>query len=159
MEYKVKDYETRYFAGIEYEGGVVPNEPHTIPQLWDDLFHSHLATISDIKNPNKFIGLECYPPDFKETKTFDYFALVETNTLIESTETISTKKLPAGKYISFPIRFSNIPQDIHKVYQYIKENDIKVNRGFDFEDYLEDQDYSSLACETARSPPAFFRKY
>lgn len=143
MEYIVKDYETRYFAGIEYEGGVKLNEPHQIPMLWENLFHSHLQDISDVKEPTKYIGLECYPPDMMEINMYDYYAMVETNGLITEKEKIVTKKLPKGKYISFPIRFGDIQEEIQKVYQYIKENDIHINRGFDFEEYLEGQNYDS----------------
>ncbi len=142
MEYKVKEYEVRYFAGIEYEGGVQPNEPHSIPDLWDSLFHTHLSNITNIKQPSKFIGLECYPPDMMESNVFDYFALVQTYDLIEESEKIVTKKLPKGKYISFPIKFDDISNEIQKVYKYIKENNINVHYGFDFEDYLEGENYS-----------------
>jgi predicted transcriptional regulator YdeE len=76
-----------------------------------------------------------------ESKTFDYYALVETEGLIENGNNYVTKKLPKGKYISFEVGFDTLEKDIRKVYKYIKEHNVKVHKGFDFEEYLEDQKY------------------
>ncbi len=142
MKYVIKEYDTRYFAGVELPDGVQSmDDIPKISGLWGDLFQNHITKIQNQKQPNHFIGLETYPFDFKETGTFYYFALAETNGLIEPTEGIVTKKLKPGKYICFTIEFDKISSQIQQVYNYIKENDIKVHVGFDYEDYLEGQDY------------------
>lgn len=141
MKYEVKDFNERYFAGIEFEGGVILGEVNDLQKLWDKFNNDVLKEIPSRKKGSNVIGLECYPPDFMETKVFDYFALVETDGLLESNEIYITKKLPKGKYISFEIGFDTIKQDIQKVYAYIKEHNVKVHFGFDFEEYLEGQKY------------------
>ncbi len=144
MEYIIKDFETRYFAGLELDGGVNANSSDKlkIPALWDDFFKKYVQNIPDKTEPHKFIGLEIYPYDFMETKNFDYYAMIETNTLIEGRGEIVTKKLPKGKYISFPIKFDDITNEVGKVYKFMETQDLKVHMGFDVEDYLVTQDYS-----------------
>jgi len=142
MKYTEKEYETRYFAGIEYEGGIdLNNRIDDIHNVWNSFFNNDLEKIKGKKEPQKFIGLECYPPDFHETRLFDYYALVQLDELYEVEEGLVTKKLPAGKYISFEIKFDEMKEEIHKVYKYITDNDIQVHKGFDFEDYLLNQNY------------------
>ena len=141
MKYEVKDFNERYFAGIEYEGGVTLGDTKKLPKLWDKFLNDILEEIPSRKKGFPVIGLECYPPDFMETKTFDYYALVETEGLIENNKNYVTKKLPKGKYISFEVGFDTLEDDIQKVYKYIKEHNVKVHKGFDFEEYLEDQKY------------------
>lgn len=144
MEYKVKDYETRYFAGLELKGGINANsnDKLKIPALWDEFFEKYVPNIPDKNEPHKFIGLEIYPVDFMETKNFDYVAMVETKTLIEGKGEIVTKKLPKGKYISFPIKFDDIIVECGKVYKYVEGKKLNVHMGFDVEDYLVTQDYT-----------------
>ncbi len=141
MKYEVKDFEERYFAGIEFDGGVKLGKTDKIPKLWDKFLNDVLETIPSRKSGFPVIGLECYPPNFMETKEFDYYALVETNGLVEKSESYVTKKLPKGKYISFEVGFDTLQEDIRKVYKYINEHNVKVHKGFDFEEYLEDQKY------------------
>ena len=141
MKYEVKDFNERYFAGIEYEGGVTLGDPRNLPKLWDKFLNDILEVIPSRKKGFPVIGLECYPPDFMDSKTFDYYALVETEGLVKSSENYVTKKLPKGKYISFEVGFDTLEEDIHKVYEYIKEHNVQVHKGFDFEEYLEDQKY------------------
>ncbi len=141
MKYEVKDFNERYFAGIEYEGGVTLGDTRNLPKLWDKFLNDVLEEIPSRKKGFPVIGLECYPPDFMESKTFDYYALVETEGLIENNNNYVTKKLPKGKYISFEVGFDTLEEDIRKVYKYIKEHNVKVHKGFDFEEYLEDQKY------------------
>lgn len=141
MKYEVKDYKERYYAGIEIDGGVTLGEVENLPLLWNKFFNEVLKEIPSKKKGNPVIGLECYPPDFMETKTFDYYTLVETSELIESTDTYITKKLPKGKYISFEVGFDTLKDDIKNVYKYIKEHNVKIHKGFDFEEYLEGQKY------------------
>ncbi len=100
-----------------------------------------LEDIPSRKKGFPVIGLECYPPDFMESKVYDYYSLVETEGLITSDDLYVTKKLPKGKYISFEIGFDTLQDDIHKVYEYIKVHNVKVHKGFDFEEYLEDEKY------------------
>ncbi len=144
MEYIIKDYETRYFAGIELEGGIdlESDDRKKIPQLWNEFFNTYVPKIPAVKEPNKFIGLEMYPLDFMETKNFYYYAMIQTDKLIEGTEGIVTKKLPKGKYISFPVEFDRIIEEIGKVYDYLKKEKIQVHMGFDVEDYLVTQNYN-----------------
>ncbi len=101
MKYEVKDFNERYFAGIEHEGGITLGDTRNLRKLWDKFLNDVLEEIPSRKKGFKVIGLECYPPDFMESKTFDYYALVETEGLIENNNNYITKKLPKGKYISF----------------------------------------------------------
>ena len=141
MKYEVKDYKERYFAGIEFEGGITLGSKVDLPKLWDEFLNDVLEEIPLRKKGFHMIGLECYPPDFMESKVFDYYALVETESLVKSTDNYVTKKLPKGKYICFEVGFDTLKDDIHKVYAYIKEHKVKVHKGFDFEEYLEGQKY------------------
>jgi len=141
MKYKTMEFENRYFIGIEYPGGVQPGSDPKFGQLWDDFLGEDIKLLSDVTHKNKFIGLECYPPDFKETKTFDYYALLETNELVKK-DGFSSKKLPKGTYILFEITFDDIRDQIQNVYKYIRENNINIHYGFDYEDYLQEEDYT-----------------
>jgi len=145
MKYFIKEYETRYFAGIEFPNGIQlkKNDQKKIPKLWEQYFEGVSQRIKNQVEPNHVIGLEFYPFDFKETTTYNYFALAETKDLIEAFTGVVTKKLRKGKYICFPIKFDEISQEIQKVYKFIKDNDIKVHRGFDYEDYLPSEDYGN----------------
>lgn len=141
MKYEIRDFEERYFAGIEFDGGVTLGENEKIPKLWDKFLNDVLEDIPSRKKGFPVIGLECYPPDFMETKVFDYYALVETEGLVKSNDDYVTKKLPKGKYISFEVSFDKLREDIKSVYKYIKEHNVKVHKGFDFEEYLEEEKY------------------
>jgi len=141
MKYKVKDLDERYFAGIEFEGGIALGEKNKRRKLWDKFLNDVLKEIPSRKDGFPVIGLECYPPDFKETKVFDYYALVETKGLIQKSEKYVTKKLPKGKYICFEVGFDTLKEDIKEVYKYIKEHNVKIHKGFDFEEYLDNQKY------------------
>jgi predicted transcriptional regulator YdeE len=143
MKYFIKEYETRYFAGIEFPNGIRPNteDIKKIPELWDSFFNEYNAMVDNKVEPYHNIGLEIYPFNFAEEGVFDYCVLAETNELIDPKEGIITKKLKAGRYICFPIAFDNIASDIQKVYKHIKEKEIKVHRGFDYEDYLVGENY------------------
>jgi len=141
MKYEVKDFNERYFAGIEVEGGITFGEKNKRRKLWDEFLNNILEDIPSRKDGFPVIGLECYPPDFMETKVFDYYALVETKGLITKNDKYITKKLPEGKYICFEVGFDTLKDDIQKVYSYIKEHHIKIHKGFDFEEYLDGQKY------------------
>jgi predicted transcriptional regulator YdeE len=143
MKYFVKEYEQRYFAGIEVPNGIKPNtdDYKNIPKAWDDFFNNVNVKIDNKIDPEHFIGLEIYPFDFMETGVFDYYVLAETNSLFAETEDIVTKKLKKGRYICFPINFDDISNEIQKVYKYIEKENIKVHMGFDYEDYLVGEDY------------------
>ena len=106
MEYVINEYETRYFAGIELIGGlkVDSDDYKRIPGLWDDFRELYLDGIPNKNLDNNFIGLEMYRFDFMESKTMDYFALVEIKELFDcNDEEVVTKKLSKGRYISFSI--------------------------------------------------------
>ena len=142
MKYTVKDYETRYYAGIEIENGIdITAQTNSISDTWSLLFHQYVDKIKELKEPNQFIGLECYPPNFMEEKVFDYYAMVETKKLVDQVDGITTKKLPRGEYISFEIEFDDIRNEIQKVYAYIREKKIEINHGFDYEEYLNEYNY------------------
>lgn len=143
MKYFIKEYETRYFAGIEFPNGINPNSDDIIKisSLWNEFFDKYNDLVQNKVEPNHFIGLEIYPFDFRETGIFDYCVLAETNQKIETSENITTKKLKEGRYICFPIQFDNIRDEIQSVYNYIKEKQIKVHMGFDYEDYLVGENY------------------
>lgn len=146
MKYIIKEYETRYFAGIELIGGlrVNTNDYDKIPSLWDDFKEIYLKDIPNKTIPNCFIGLEMYRFDFLESRTMDYFALVEIDRLfnIEGDELI-TKKLPKGSYISFTINHDNMMDEVERVYEYLKRERINIHLGFDVKEYLVDEDYTS----------------
>jgi len=144
MKYFIKEYETRYFAGIEFPNGIQPNsdDARKTPDLWNRFFSEVSDRIDNKIEPNHFIGLEIYPFDFAETGQFDYYALAETETLFKETEGLVTKRLKKGRYICFPIRFDDIMNDMQRVYKYIKEQNIKVHMGIDYEDYLVGEDYN-----------------
>jgi predicted transcriptional regulator YdeE len=141
MNYKISEYKTRFFIGVEYEGGVKSGSNPKLGELWNIFLSEDLKLLIDVPNYEKFIGLECYPPDFKDLKTFDYYALLETKELVKKDGFVS-KKLPKGKYIEFEINFDNLHDEMQKVYQYVKENNLTIHYGFDYEDYLKGQDYN-----------------
>jgi predicted transcriptional regulator YdeE len=143
MKYFVKEYETRYFAGIEFPNGIRPNteDIKQIPALWDKFFNEYNSLVDNKVEPYHNIGLKIYPFDFKENGIFDYCVLAETEKLVESKNDIITKRLKAGKYICFPINFTQISSEIQKVYKFVKEKEIDVHMGFDYEDYLVGENY------------------
>ncbi|XMB72182.1 GyrI-like domain-containing protein [Mycoplasmatota bacterium WC30] len=143
MKYFIKEYETRYFAGIEFPNGInlKNNDMKKIPKLWENFFNNYTSKIVNQVEPSHYIGLEFYSFDFKETGTYDYYVLAETKELVEQTGRIVTKKLKPGRYICFPINFDEITTEIQKVYKHIKDKGIKVHMGFDYEDYLTTEDY------------------
>ncbi|MBU1019822.1 MAG: GyrI-like domain-containing protein [Firmicutes bacterium] len=141
MKYVINDYPERYFAGIEYPNGVELNQQVEIQKIWVEFLEISKEKIAQKKNPLKFIGLECYPPDFMDIKVFDYYALVETDGLIEGNEEIITKRLPKGRYICFEISFDDLQNEIKRVYKYLQEQKIRVHKSFDIEDYLISENY------------------
>ncbi len=146
MKYVVKEYGTRYFAGIELIGGlkVNTNDYDKIPGLWDDFRELYLKDIPNQKIPNCFIGLEMYRFDFLDSKTLDYFALVEISELYDTGgDEVITKKLPKGKYISFTIEHDDLSNEVEKVYEYVENERINVHLGFDVKEYLVSEDYKN----------------
>lgn len=140
MEYKVKDFETRYFAGIELIGGykIGSEDQKKIPGLFEELENLYLDDIPSKKSPESFIGLEIYRFDFMESKMVDYFAMIETNGLVEIDEdNLVTKKLPKGKYIMFPINRERMFDEIKRVYKYVEQEKINVHLGFHVEMYMQ----------------------
>lgn len=139
MEYNIKEFETRYFAGIELIGGykIGSDDIKKIPGLFEELENVYLDDIDLKKKPLQYIGLETYRFDFMESKMVDYYAMVETQGLIDVEEdgNLLTKKLPKGKYIMFPIKKSHRKDDIKKVYRYVEEKEINVHLGFHVEMY------------------------
>ncbi len=141
MEHFIKEYEERYFIGIEHVNGVTHGNFSGYGKLWSVFLEEDIKLLNKDKILNKFIGLECYPPDFMDTKTFDYFALAETKELFFQPG-FTSKKLPKGTYILYPINFDDIVNEIKKVYQDIRARKENIHMGFDYEDYLIDQDYT-----------------
>lgn len=144
MEYIIKEYPTRYFAGIELIGGlrVEKNDYGKIPGLWDEFRDVYLSDIKNKLTPYCFIGLEMYRFDFMESKTMDYFALVQITELFNNEdEEIVTKKLPKGRYISFSINHDDLLNEVEKVYEYIEKERINVHLGFDVKEYLRTENY------------------
>ena len=143
MKYFIKEYDTRYFAGIEFPNGLRLNtdDKKKIPEIWDRFFKEENIKITNKEIPYHYIGLEIYPFDFMETKIIDYFVLAETSGLFEGDSEIVTKKLKKGKYICFPIKHDDISKEIHRVYEYIEEEKINVHMGYDYEDYIPDENY------------------
>lgn len=142
MKYIVRDFEKRYFAGIEMPGGIRSDaEVKKIGDLWNTFFNEVESSIQSKVGNGNYIGLECYPPFFEEEGVFDYYALVETHEKEEVTGNVITKKLPKGKYISFQIEFDDISVQIKEVYKYIQDNNIKIHPTFDYEEYIEGENY------------------
>ncbi|MGE4571571.1 MAG: GyrI-like domain-containing protein [Candidatus Izemoplasmatales bacterium] len=141
MEYIVKDFETRYYAGIEMIGGFkIGSDDHLkLPGLWEELENLYMSEIPNKITPLRFIGLEIYRFDFMESKTVDYYAMVQTDGLVEvDEENLVTKKLPKGKYIMFPINKKDLKNEIKKVYKYVENEDLNVHLGFHVEDYQDE---------------------
>lgn len=141
MKNEIKEYNTRYFIGVEYEGGIKPNVKPKIDQLWQDFLGEDIKLLQHINTLDHFIGLECYPPDFKTSYELDYYAMIETPEHVELPGFVS-KKLPSGTYICFVIEFDDIATEIQACYKYVKHNQIRVHYGFDYEDYISGQDYT-----------------
>jgi predicted transcriptional regulator YdeE len=72
----------------------------------------------------------------------DYYALIEISELFDCEEDLVTKKLPKGSYISFEISFDNIRDEVERVYNFVKKEQINVHLGFDVEEYIPGQDYT-----------------
>jgi predicted transcriptional regulator YdeE len=142
MKYIVRDYQERFYVGLEHTPTIKQGVPHKIPELWQQFMSKEYPTLNKAELVNNFIGLECYPPDFMESREFDYFCLVESKFLINMDGFIS-KKLPKGKYISFEIAFETIHDDIQNVYKYVKEHKMNIHYGFDYEEYLMEEDYNN----------------
>ncbi len=143
MKYFIKEFNTRYYAGIEFPDGIKAgtDDVKKIPQFWDRFSKQEDNMIQNQVTPKHYIGLEIFPFDFMETKTYYYYALVETQSLIEEVKGITTKKLKKGKYICFPIEFDDISNEIQRVYRFIENEKINVHMGFDYEDYLPEENY------------------
>lgn len=141
MKFVKREFPERYFIGVEYEGGLQHGVPHKIPALWDVFLREDIKLLHNDDIIQQFIGLECYPPDFMETHSIDYYAMVQTKTKVEQAGFV-TKKLPAGTYVSFEIQMDNLMNDIQRVYEYVKQHQYKIHYGFDFEEYLMTEDYT-----------------
>jgi predicted transcriptional regulator YdeE len=141
MKHFVKFYDTRYFIGIEKEGGVALGSPNDLNEFWNVFLNEDLKLLKSFIEPINVIGLDSYPPDFMETKRFDYYAMVETNTLLNQPGFVS-KKLPKGNYIVFQLSHDNLQEEIRQVYRYLKNSHISVHTGFDYEDFLNTEDYT-----------------
>ena len=50
--------------------------------------------------------------------------------------------MPKGKYICFDVSYDNLHDEIQKVYQYAKDEKMPIHFGFDYEEYITDQDYT-----------------
>jgi hypothetical protein len=140
LKHRIKEHPERFFIGIEYEGGITSDMISQIPTLWES-FMSDIQLLKEEPLKQKFVGLECYPPDFMETKVMDYYAMVETTSLIEHDGFVS-KRLPAGRYIEFDVQFDQLHDDMQRVYQYLKDENMAVHTTFDYEDYLAEENYS-----------------
>ncbi len=142
MKYTILEFEERYFAGCGIE--VVFDSDICPGSTWDTLHSGVKQRIVGAKVPHKYIGLECYPPDFPDSGGFDYYALIEIeqDAVQKEEDDIITKKVPGGKYICFEASLDTIAEDIQGAYKYCKDNDIKIHYGFDFEDYM-DPSYNS----------------
>lgn len=141
MKFIKKEYEERYFIGVELEGGIDFESQPQINELWHEFMNNDLKLLGNVDMMNQFIGLECYPPDMMETKKFDYYAMVQVEKLIKHPGFV-TKKLPKGTYINFQVEFDRLHDEIQQVYAYIKEQKINVHMGFDVELYTPGVDYS-----------------
>ncbi|MDD3129572.1 MAG: GyrI-like domain-containing protein [Candidatus Izemoplasmatales bacterium] len=154
MDYTINDYETRYYAGIELIGGLKAESKDydKLPDLWNDFRQVYLEDIPHKVVPNKFIGLEMYRFDFMESKTMDYFALVEITHLFDcDQEDVVTKKLPKGRYISFTINHDDLLDEVENVYEYIKQENINIHLGFDFKEYLNSENYQESGAKLCLS--------
>lgn len=143
MNYDERRFEVRYFEGYEHQGNVTLKTGHKeLQPPWMDLF-KNIERINNIKEPRSFIGLNCYPPGFKKADGYDYFAMIQTELPNNVPESVSTKKLPAGTYIVFRIAFGKIREETNKIYKYINDKQLNVNFGFDYEEYIQSEDYSN----------------
>lgn len=134
MKYRIESYDTRYFIGVEKQGGILLGKEENIETLWKEFISEDSTLLNHLVEPVHYIGLDCYPPDFKEEKRFDYFVMAEV-TNKEKQAGFTLKKLPAGRYMIFQIPNEQVQTQIRKVYQYVNENNISVHMGFDYEDF------------------------
>ena len=141
MKHFVKEFDTRYFIGVEKEGGIELGSPNDLNDFWNVFLEEDIKLLKSFVEPINVIGLDSYPPDFRETKVFDYYAMVETKEQYNQAGFVS-KKLPKGKYIVFELSHDNLQEEIRQVYRYLKKENITVHTGFDYEDFLNDEDYT-----------------
>lgn len=134
MKYRIESYATRYFIGVEKQGGILLGNEENIETLWEEFIAEDITLLKNLVKPIHYIGLDCYPPDFKDEKRFDYFVMAEVNSK-EKQPGFVLKKLPEGRYMIFEIPNEQVQNQIRKVYQYVKENKISVHMGFDYEDF------------------------
>ena len=142
VEFLKREYSERFYIGIEKQGGIKPNTDPLIGQLWESFMNDDFSLLNKDELEMNFIGLECYPPDFSESHEFDYYALVESKELLKKPGFVS-KKLPKGTYVSFKIEYDDIMNQIMKVYDYVKQQQMKVHLGFDYEEYIPTEDYNN----------------
>lgn len=133
MQYSYCTFPERTFAGL-VKNVQLDNIP-CLGEFWDLFFSSKIQGITGIKEPKKFIGLEVYPDNIEEVRSFDYHVLVEVSEIDQLDEYV-VRTVPSGKYICFETSLDTLVKDIHASYQYVKDNDIKIEEGFDFEDYM-----------------------
>lgn len=133
MKYNIKDEPSRVYYGLSEVIDLNSGDNTPYAEIW-----SKSGQHFDMKyyNPDwSSIGLEMYPHNFMEIRKYTYSALYPVN----STEGLNQNRvirIPAGKFIRFETTFGELVKGfIPKVYNYIRENNIKVSYEYDYEEY------------------------
>lgn len=133
MKYIIKEEPERLFYGEYAFIDLKRDDNEPFGAVWD-----RSAKSFDMKyfNPSYSpIGLEMYPSDFMENRRFRYAALMPIKTK-EGLDRKKIVKLQPGRFICFEVRFGDFRNGITpKIYDYIMENNIPVEYGFDYEEY------------------------
>ena len=101
-------------------------------ELWAQVFEE---TKEASKNPDEYyIGYQDYKSMSKAHKVFDYYALAPSKYFNKTNDDHHFMTIKAGEYILFRNTFSNHgPAFFKRVYHFVHQNNIKVERAFDFE--------------------------
>lgn len=133
MKYNVKEEPSRVYYGLSEVIDLNTDENTPFAEIWSKSSEKFDMKYYNPKWPS--IGLEMYPHNFMEIRKFTYSALYPIN----DTEGLNQNRiirLPAGKFIRFETTFEELVKGyVRKVYEYIKENHIKVSYQYDYEEY------------------------
>ena len=141
MKYTISKEQERLFFG---ESRLIDlKDPSTMKfgDVWSDTMkHYNPDNETELYDP---IGLEIYDERFPKDKVFTYSALLP----IKSKEGIDPKlirTIPAGTFLKFEMTYKELYDgQIPKIYEYIHNNQINVQYGFDYEEYPKGFDYQN----------------
>lgn len=145
MKFVVVQEQERIFYGKNRIISLDKFDETLFGKVWDD----SMKFIKDVKHESDLpaIGLETYPSNFLEMKEFEYAALFRVSNT-EGLDNSLVRKLPAGNYIKFPVKWGKLgPEEFQKVYKFLEERKINFKRGFDYEEYPSSFDHTDPECK------------